>query len=436
MSGQNLHAVRLVFHNQELERLHTPERYDERDLEAVGRAIHENGTLTFSALDTGLYPASGAAVLGSSGYGHVWVRDNVYVALAQWEAGRPGAAAAVATALLTFFAKHRQRFLVSDEDLPLDSMRRPHVRFKGDTLDEVTGERWSHAQNDALGYCLWLCARLVHRGALPARPEWLDVLALAASYLRAIRYWEDQDSGHWEETRKLSASSIGVVVAGLREWAALLEDASIAPWAQGRPELLPSTRDSIERGTRALSLILPGECADPSPAMNRRYDAALLFLVYPLDVIQGSLRDLVLHDIRRFLQGRIGIRRYLGDSYWAPDYDSRLAAADLTRDYSDDVHLRDRLIEQVGDEAQWCIFDPILSAYYGRRFLAEGREEDRAAQTLYFNRSLAHITPEWRCPELYYQRAGQFVANPHTPLLWTQANLTLALAAMRATTRA
>ena len=276
----------------------------------------------------------------------------------------------------------------------------------------MRGEQWPHAQNDALGYCLWLCARLTHRGVLPARPEWLDVLALLAELPSWIRYWEDQDSGHWEETRKLSASSVGVAVAGLREWVALLEDVSVASWAERRPGTLQSARDAIERGTHTLSLIIPGECMDLSPATNRRYDAALLFLIYPLEIVQGTLRDLILNDIGRFLQSRIGIRRYLGNSSWAPDYDSRLSAADLTRDYSNDLYVRDGLLEQVGDEAQWCIFDPLLSAYYGRRVLAEGREQDRTAQSFDFNRALAHITPEWRCPELYCQRAGQYLANP------------------------
>lgn len=36
-----------------------------------------------------------------------------------------------------------------------------------------------------------------------------------------------------------------------------------------------------------------------------------------------------------------GVRRYLGDSYWAPDYEARLSAADRTRDFSDDLAARD-----------------------------------------------------------------------------------------------
>ena len=49
----------------------------------------------------------------------------------------------------------------------------------------------------------------------------------------------------------------------------------------------------------------------------------------------------------------------------------------------------------------------------------------------HFNRSLGQITGDqlpyepFRCPELYYLREGKYISNPHVPLLWTQANLTL-----------
>jgi hypothetical protein len=60
---------------------------------------------------------------------------------------------------------------------------------------------------------------------------------------------------------------------------------------------------------------------------------------------------------------------------------------------------------------------------------------DREAQRLYFCRSLAHIAPRWRCPELCHKPHGRWAENPHTPLQWTQANLTVALIAMHATAR-
>jgi phosphorylase kinase alpha/beta subunit len=263
--------------------------------------------------------------------------------------------------------------------------------------------------------------------------EELDTLALLASYLWHLRYWDDEDSGHWEETRKLSASSIGVVVAGMQEWAALLDERSYGT-AAGSPKqvLIDTAVNAARSGSEALAAILPAECTQPSPLKNRRYDAALLCLLHPLDVVRGPMADRILGDVRQHLQGEIGIRRYPGDSYWSPDYDSRLSEVDRTRDYSEDIETRNRLLEQPGDEAQWCIFDPLISAFHGRRFLATGAPADLAAQALHFNRSIAQITPDWRCPELYYKQRGRFVTNPHVPLLWTQANLQLALIAVHA----
>jgi phosphorylase kinase alpha/beta subunit len=85
-----------------------------------------------------------------------------------------------------------------------------------------------------------------------------------------------------------------------------------------------------------------------------------VFLLFPLDVISDrTMSALVLHDVDRFLAGDHGVRRYLGDSYWAPDYDVRLSAVERTRDFSDDIAARDALLSRIGDEAQWCLFDPM-----------------------------------------------------------------------------
>ena len=424
----------LVFHNAALEALCVDGDYRVDRVQSIAAALQEHGALAFAPLSTGLYPASSAADLGASGYGRVWVRDNVYVALALLESGRPQAAAAVAMALMAFYRKHQHRLLASPSDgSPRGLANRPHVRFDGESLEEISGEVWPHAQNDALGYCLWLCARLARRQVITPDAGDFETLALLANYLCALHYWDDEDSGHWEETRKRSASSIGTVVAGLQEWTALLEERSDGtPVGMSRTALIDTAVSATQAGLEALAGILPSECTQPSPLQNRRYDAALLCLLYPLDVVRGEMADIILGDVREHLQGEIGIRRYPGDWYWAPDYDSRLSEADRTRDYSEDIESRNRLLEQPGDEAQWCIFDPLISAFHGRRFLATGAPADLAAQVLHFNRSIAQITPDWRCPELYFKQRGRFVANPHVPLLWTQANLQLALIALQA----
>ena len=95
-------------------------------------------------------------------------------------------------------------------------MNRPHVRFDGETISDVD-ETWAHAQNDALGYFLWLCCLMANDKAIEIGEPEAEVLASFPRYFATIRFWEDEDSGHWEEVRKISASSIGVVVAGLKE---------------------------------------------------------------------------------------------------------------------------------------------------------------------------------------------------------------------------
>ena len=94
------------------------------------------------------------------------------------------------------------------------------MRFDGRTLSEIGDQRWAHAQNDALGYFLWLSSTLAASSALKSEADTVSVLTRLVRDFNAIRFWQDEDSGHWEEQRKVSASSIGTVVAGLEAFAA------------------------------------------------------------------------------------------------------------------------------------------------------------------------------------------------------------------------
>jgi phosphorylase kinase alpha/beta subunit len=189
------------------------------------------------------------------------------------------------------------------------------------------------------------------------------------------------------------------------------------------------------RGRNELKRILPYECIQTSSAKKRRYDGALLFLIYPLEVVGEAMRGRILKDIAESLEGPYGIKRYVGDSYWAADYKEKLDPTQRTVDFSDRVEMRNKLLAP-GQEAQWCLFDPIMSAAYGRRYQRTARRGDLALQTYYFNRSLGQLTGrvkgilEFQCPEAYYLERGRYVPNDQTPLLWTQANLLVALKLM------
>jgi len=411
------------------------ERYRAPDVAELRRVLDELGTLTFSRLDSGLFAASPADV-PLSGYHNVWVRDNVHVAFAHQMRGELAVAVGVAQTLLVYFHRHRRRLqdvVVGIAD-PTQPANRPHIRFDGQTLQELPEESWPHAQNDALGYFVWLVSSLARQRALRLSPEEAQTLLLFVRYFQAIRFWEDADSGHWEETPKVSASSIGTVMAGLRELSALLHDAGADSALAGvRARGLEAIDEMLARGQQALDAILPAESIDPG--LRRAHDAALVFLIYPLRVVTGAMAATVLGDVDRHLTGPIGIRRYAGDSYWAPDYDLKVPAEERTQEINGGLQARDRLLERPGDEAQWCIFDGYLSAHHGAAFAETRDAAAYARQVHHANRVLRQISAEDselpnRCPELYYLKQGQWIPNAHTPLQWSQASLSVAIEAL------
>ena len=425
----------LILHSDVIEQYVRP-KYTLPELHRLETFLFERGVLTFRPLPTGLYPAAQVdAATSKSGYYNVWVRDNVFVAHAHYLNGRIDAAVAVARGLSAFFSKQLFRFddIIEarvDRNAP---MNRVPIRFDGASLSELP-EKWSHAQNDALGYFLWLFCNLAKAGGIPLTDEGLALLERFVAYFEAIRFWEDEDSGHWEEVRKINASSVGVVVGALTAMKAMLD----APdrrkdFGPARVERsLSLVADLIGHGQRALDEILPAECVQPERGKQRRYDAALLFLVNPIGVVDQAMADRIVGDVANHLQGEVGIRRYIGDSYWCANYREMFSPEELSMDFSEDMERRDRYLKN-GEEAQWCIFDPIMSAIYGDRYLRTGLASDVEKQIAYFDRSLGQITDTLQCPEAYFLERGEYVPNDNTPLLWTQANLWLALRVMKST---
>jgi hypothetical protein len=425
----------LIIHNEKMLELMRPD-YSAADARRIEETLRERNALNFPRLSSGLFPAAHVdEKTAYTGYASVWVRDNIHVANAHLVAGQVDIALSTAKALFRFFETQAPKFrsIISGKTDPTDPMNRPHVRFDGNRLIEID-EKWAHAQNDALGYFLWFYCRLCNRGHLEVSEMDLRLLGLFPRYFAAIRYWMDEDSGHWEELRKISASSIGTVVAGLTELASLLRRHSIDVFGgEGESRCnLAEVLAMCEAGRTTLNGILPWECKQADGGKLRRYDAALLFLIYPLCVVNGRTAEQIVADVTIALEGDWGIRRYLGDSYWATDYRKSVRPERRTTDYSEDLSERNRLYVE-GQEAQWCIFDPILSVIHGSFSRETGEERHRRCQIHHLNRALGQLTgasedfPEFRCPELYYREGGRYVPSDATPLLWTQANLLTAL---------
>jgi len=406
------------------------------DLELIKNTLEQKGTFVFPLMDTGFFSAARLKNEAQyTGYDKVWVRDNIHIAHSLYQNGKILSAVKNLKALLAYFKKHKHRFenIINGKADPQNPMHRPHIKFNGLTLEE-NQEKWAHAQNDALGYFVWFYCKAVLAGMISPGKEEASVLLLFLQYWEAVKYWQDEDSGHWEEGRKISASSIGAVTSALK----LLKKVLIKglPGVENPEKWIKRIDSLLLKGEEALEEILPAECVQPHPLKQRRHDAALLFLIYPLETLSPEKAELILEEVKTNLQGEYGIRRYRGDSYWCADYKDKLPPAERTTDFSDDLEGRDSLLLP-GQEAQWCIFDPIISAIHGQNYLKTKDPEQLKLQTLYLNRSLGQLTgedsgfPPYLCPEMYYLEKGAYRPNDVTPLLWTQANLYLALKALQ-----
>ncbi|MEM9163709.1 MAG: glycoside hydrolase family 15 protein [Cyanobacteria bacterium P01_F01_bin.4] len=421
-----------VVHNHAIRQLRS-QHYSLESLTGIYQTLLNHKTFEFPRLETGLFSASASTGADYTGYTSAWVRDNIHIAHAHYVVGEKAIAVKNIGALLEYFTQYRGRLetTLRTGHAPEAVMERPHIRFDGQTLQELD-QTWAHAQNDALGYFVWFVCQLTLSGDLNLSADHCQLLALFALYFQAIRYWEDADSGHWEEARKIEASSIGAVVAGLTSLKHAIAQSRFDSRAftfEDQTVTVELLEALISQGRAALDQILPAECIQPSQV--RQYDAALLFLMYPLAVVDGAMADQILENVITHLQGDYGIKRYLGDSFWAADYKTKLSPEKRTIDFSDDMSARDALLKD-GEEAQWCIFDPIVSVIFGLKYQATGDPTYLDQQTHYFNRALGQLTAEespfggLRCPELYYLEQGQYVPNDVTPLLWTQANLWMA----------
>ncbi len=406
--------------------------------------LTKQGTFRFPALSNGLFSASagGHADIEVTGYQSIWLRDNIHIAWAHWVVLNDATVARrCVQTLMDFYSGHRHRLtaVIQGKSDFNDPMNRPHIRFNGVDLSELP-EKWSHAQNDALGYFLWLVCRLLLHRQLSFRSVNWGIIADLVHYWTIVKFWQDEDSGHWEEARKVSASSIGTATAGLTLLCQLMDqpEAATRLAAEDHPVHVADVQSLIDHGREALTAILPAECIQHDESKQRNYDAALLFLIYPLRIVDRPMAEQILSRVRSQLMGPYGIRRYPGDSYWCADYKQMLDASTRTVDFSDNMEARDALLKP-GMEAQWCIFDPIISCIHGEWFLQEYAAVDRSLQVEHLRRSLSQMTGAespfgaFRCPESWYFENNRWTPNDITPLLWTQANLWQALKILEVT---
>jgi len=138
--------------------------------------------------------------------------------------GQSEASAATLQDIVSFWLKYKNRWedcILQKVDYNADVMLRPHIRFNGTDLKE-NDQRWSHAQNDAIGYFVWLYCKLARQDQLLA-PFSSKVMALIALYHYSIGYWKTRTmvTGKKLESWKLL---VGCAAAGWKEFEALLNE--------------------------------------------------------------------------------------------------------------------------------------------------------------------------------------------------------------------
>jgi hypothetical protein len=294
-----------IIHNQSLSNL-IQDSYRLQDVKNIYDLLNRKKTFHFPVLETGLFPAADLKESARyTGYAYVWVCDNIYVAYAHYLNGYTEIALKTAKTLARYFISHKWRFegVISKISDPNDPMNRPHIRFRGEDLSEID-EKWAHAQNDALGYFLWLFCKIHNEMGVAVSSQEKGLLALFALYFEAICYWKDQDSAHWEETRKVSASSIGVVVGGLTELRILLQIMGAEELCCEQGSVNENLLDAlISKGRNRMTQILPAESIQSDLGKNRRFDAALLFLIFPMSVVSEEMAAQILYDVTHYFRG-------------------------------------------------------------------------------------------------------------------------------------
>lgn len=322
--------------------------------------------------DSGLFSAADKQV--GTGYDKSWLRDNFYETIAFEVIGDWDTVEKTYEAILQIFLKHEAKIDWAIEHRPTESFQYIHARFNPETFDEFW-ESWGNKQNDAVGCILFRIGELEanHKRSILKDDDHIRIVNKLVKYLETIEYWQDRDSGMWEEDEELHASSLGACVAGLR---------SISRLSQINVSI-----ELIKRGEEALNALLPRES-------DRKFvDLALLSLIWPYNVVSSEQADAILENVEYHLLRERGVIRYKGDEYYNKNADLR------------------------SEEAEWTFGLAWLAIIYEKR-----GEKDKAYS--YIKDLVAADTVDG-IPELYFSNSP--VYNDNTPLGWSESLFIVAL---------
>lgn len=322
--------------------------------------------------ESGLFAA--AKKDSTTGYNKSWLRDNFYECLAFLLLNELGTCRRTYEAILQIFLKHEGKIDYALSKPRLHRHEYIHPRYHPVTFDEFWDE-WGNKQNDAIGAILFGLAGLETRGVhLIDAPEKVRIVQKLVDYLGHLKYWEDPDSGVWEENEELHASSVGACVAGLRDIRAV------------RTIAVPP--DLVVRGMAALDRLLPRE------SEKKFADLAQLSLIWPFKVVTHAQADEILKNITYHLERHRGVIRYKNDHYYNKNPDGH------------------------SEEAEWCFGFSWLAIIFEQM-----GQPDRARE--YVEKARRTINAQGEVPELYFSNSAE--AGPNSPLGWAESLFIIAL---------
>jgi hypothetical protein len=277
-----------------------------------------------------------------------------------------------------------------------------------------------------------------------------SILPAAIKMLHGVQAYNTLDYGPWEDIRQWRrATSVGIVLAALHEariyhdrqgWDYLPVEFNGKQDGEAFREQLMST---LYRCLATVQERIP-DVGYATECDRRPCDSAMALLLYPFDCnVKAERQNTILRTVYRNM-GENGFRRWDNDCEEGPD-------TYVGQDYFRNLVPKDKgefaKVCEGFRPAEWTLFDPLLAAYYYRRFSksAGGDTEAFSYADKHLKRSLSIITPEphrmrvegksrdFNVPGgilleafAWDSERGEWRPNHNSPLLMVQAALGLA----------
>ena len=387
-----------------------------------------------------------------------WDRDNIMQAMAEYQLDEDEAMRSrlkiaknawlmgLAASLKHHYNYHK-RFtdIIDGKAAANDYSKRPHIRYNPISLQEVQ-DPWGHAQNDALGYILFLTFFAANQGKLNivdkakvdpvignmppppfAQREAHRFGVLVPLFFEKAGVWQDFDFGAWEDKKAEHASSIACALAGLKQEKKYIDKAGpLSEKIDGKEYVVTSAllESLIKKCEEKLARILPNEFINSDKedkradaSRERQADSALINALFlgafaGEPIVHDEMTERIIANTQGVLARPIGFARYPLDIW-----DGRVDRKDL----------------EYKEEAQWSHVAPMISVLWGDLYRRTKKEEHLIAQELYFKRSLTTVNKRWRIPEAYIidMKTRKWVSDANEPLAWAQSAEIMAIIGMK-----